>query len=244
MHFFWLLFVAGASFLCAQSSRPWQVGFQIALNIPAYRTNQSVNKAVIMPGFTGGLSGRYALSPRWALQTGAYFSQRNSAYLVTESSPGDTTVGSFRDEYTVHVTNDGRLELGHIEVPLLIEWDFIRWATGRSYALVGLHGGYRVFARNYGTTQVALEGLDFLPLFGFSPQTRVIVAEGPLDGSRVSFRRGDAGVWVGGGNAYQMGKGYMTFEIRSFMGLVNIFRRPEGTRFYNGSVMFMTGYLF
>ncbi len=230
--------------LQAQSGRPWQVGAQLGLNIPAYRTNKPVEEATIMPGFTGGLVLRYVLGSRWALQSGLYFSQRNSTYRTTESSSADTSVGGFRDEYTVHVTNRGRLELAHLEVPLLVEWDIVKGEPMRSYFLVGVHAGYRLFARNYGTTQVALEGLDFLPLFGFSPQTRLIVAEGPIEPNRVIFRRGDMGVWLGGGNAYNLRHGQMLFEIRAFAGLVNLFREPADTRLYNGSVMFLTGWCF
>ncbi|MCX7606388.1 MAG: PorT family protein [Bacteroidia bacterium] len=230
--------------LWGQGTRTWGVGLQFGINLPAYRTSQKVDQAVVLPGFTGGVQGRLSLKQKWALQGGIYFSQRNSAYLLTESYPSDTTVGSFRDEYTVHITNNGRLEVGHIEVPLLLEWSFLEKEDWRSYVLLGLHGGYQVFARNYGRTQVALEGLDFLPLFGFSPQTRVIVAEGPIEPGRVRFRRGDLGVWLGGGNAHSMGPGVMTFEVRFFGGVVNSFRSPAGVRFYNGSVMFLTGYLF
>lgn len=230
--------------LWAQIARPWKVGAQIGLNIPAYRSSEPVDKAVVLPGFTGGLTFHYTLSERWALVSGLYFNQRNSDYLVRESYPGDTTVGTFRDEYTVHISNDGRLELAHLELPLLLQWSFIRLEHSRSYFLVGAHAGYRLFTRNYGQTQVALEGLDFLPLFGFSPHTRVIVAEGPIEPGRVEFRRGDLGVWFGGGNAYRMGRGEMSFEIRAFTGVVNIFRVPVGQRFYNGSVMFLTGYHF
>lgn len=61
--------------LQAQSGRVWQVGAQLGLNIPAYRTNKPVEEATIMPGFTGGLVLRYALGSRWALQSGLYFSQ-------------------------------------------------------------------------------------------------------------------------------------------------------------------------
>jgi hypothetical protein len=153
-------------------------------------------------------------------------------------------VGSFRDEYTVHVTNDGRLELAHLELPVLVEYAIKHIDQMRTYLLMGMHVGYMLFYKNYGTTQVALEGLDFLPLFGFSPQTRVIIAQGPIDKARVGFRRGDVGVWIGGGNAYAMGRGKMTFEVRAFTGLTNIFSRPPDTRFYNGSVLFLTGYLF
>ncbi len=230
--------------LQAQSVRPWRVGAQLGLNIPAYRTNKPVEEATIMPGFTGGLLLRYELASRWALQSGLYFSQRNSTYRTTESRQADTTVGGFRDEYIVHITNRGRLELGHLEVPLLVEWAFLNSAPMRSYFLVGVHGGYRLFARNYGTTQVALEGLDFLPLFGFPPQTRLIVSEGPIESNRVIFRRGDVGLWLGGGNAYTLKRGQMVFEIRAFAGVVNLFKEPADTRFYNGSVMFLTGWCY
>lgn len=237
-----LLTVAACAF--AQNARPWSIGVQVGLNIPAYRSSTPVDKAVVLPGFTGGVGLQYALSDRWAIVSGIYFSQRNSAYLVRESYPDDTTIGNIRDEYTVHISNDGRLELAHLELPLLLQWSFMRMEHSRSYFLMGVHGGYRLFTRNYGQAQVALEGLDFLPLFGFSPQTRVIVAEGAIEPGRVEFRQGDLGVWFGGGNAYRMGRGEMSFEIRAFTGLVNIFRVPSGQRFYNGSVMFMTGYYF
>lgn len=230
--------------LHAQSVRPWQVGAQLGLNIPAYRTNKPVQEATIMPGFTGGLVLRYELGPRWALQSGLYFSQRNSTYRTTESTQADTTVGGSRDRYTVHITNRGRLELGHLEVPLLVELDFLKSSPMRSYFLVGVHAGYRLFAHNYGTTQVALEGLDFLPLFGFSPQTRLIVAEGPIEPNRVTFRQGDMGLWLGGGNAYTLKRGQMIFEIRAFAGVVNLFKEPADTRFYNGSVLFLTGWCY
>lgn len=238
------LLVLFLSCLSAQPQRKWQAGAQVGLNLPAYRSSQPVDKAVVMPGFTGGMQVRYTLHPRWAVQTGLYFSQRNSDYLIRESYPDDTTIGTLRDEYIVHITNDGRLEMAHIELPLLIEWDFIQREHSRSYFLGGLHGGYRLFTRNYGQTQVALEGLDFLPLFGFSPQTRVIVAEGPIDPKRVVFRRGDIALWFGGGSAYRMGRGEMCFEIRTFWGILNIFRSPANQHFYNGSIAFLTGYLF
>lgn len=236
--------LTAVAYVFAQNARPWTLGAQVGLNIPAYRSSEPVEKAVVLPGFTGGVSFQYALSDRWSLVSGLYFNQRNSAYLVRESYPDDTTVGTFRDEYIVHVSNDGRLALAHLEVPLLLQWNFIRMEYSRSYFLIGAHGGYRLFTQNYGQTQVALEGLDFLPLFGFSPQTRVIVAEGPIEPGRVEFRRGDLGVWFGGGNAYRMGRSEMSFEIRAFTGAVNIFKVPAGQRFYNGSVMFMTGYHF
>ncbi len=237
-----LLFIA---LLWAQEGRRWQIGPQVALNIPAYRGNKPVEKVAILPGFTGGVQFRYALSKRWALRSGLYFSQRNTDYLVVEATPGDTVIGgTLRDEYIVYIAVDGRLEIGHIELPVLMEWNFLSSPASRSYMLFGLHAGYLAFARNYGKVQVSLEGLDFLPLFGFSPQTRVIVAEGPIDKDRIVFRRGDAGVWFGGGNAYPMGKGQMSFEIRAFFGLVNIFAEPKSDRLYNGSIMFMTGYAF
>ncbi|MCS6895280.1 MAG: PorT family protein [Bacteroidia bacterium] len=238
-----ILFLS-AWLLWAQNPRKWLFGAQVGLNIPAYRSSERIDKAVVMPGFTGGLSVKYAYSPKWVLHTGLYFSQRNSAYLVRESYPEDTTIGTFQDSYTVHVSNDGRLELAHVELPILIQWNFLNMAHSRSYFLGGAHVGYRLFFKNYGQTQVALEGLDFLPLFGFSPQTRLIVAEGPIQPGKVDFRRGDLGLWVGGGNSYRMGSGEMSFEIRAFTGIVNIFRIPSHQRFYNGSVMFLTGYHF
>ncbi|MCS7153512.1 MAG: PorT family protein [Bacteroidia bacterium] len=241
MHFLPFLI---AAYLWAQSPSPWHFGAQIGLNIPAYRSSKPVDKAVVLPGFTGGIVVRYAIAERWVIASGLYFSQRNSDYLVRESYPDDTTVGSLRDEYIVHISNDGRLELAHLELPLLLEWNFLQTQYSRSYLLTGVHGGYLLFMRNSGKTQVALEGLDFLPLFGFSPQTRLIVAEGPIEKDRLEFRRADTGVWLGGGNAYRMGRGEMTFEIRAFTSMVNIFRRPPGERFYNGSVMLLTGYLF
>lgn len=241
MRIVWLI-VLGLVY--GQGQRRWSIGPQVGLNLPAYRSSEKVQKAAALPGFTGGVAFRYPIKPRWALVSGLTFSQRNSTYLVQESYPADTTVGSFRDEYTVYVTNDGRLELAHIELPMLIEYDFKRVEQMRAYMLMGMHVGYLLLYKNYGTTQVALEGLDFLPLFGFSPQTRVVVAQGPIDRGRVSFRRGDVGLWIGGGNAYAMGRGMMTFEVRAFTGLTNIFARPPGTRFYNGSVLFLTGYLF
>nr|BAL57478.1 hypothetical protein HGMM_F50F04C41 [uncultured Bacteroidetes bacterium] len=240
MRFFTLFTVI----LWAQSPRPWRVGAQVGLNIPAYRSNQPVDKAVILPGFTGGLTLQYELAERWTLASGVYFNQRNSAYTINQKAYGDTVVNGYRDAYTVYIVNDGRLELGHLEIPLLIEWDFRKRECGRSFLSAGAHIGYLLFARNYGQVQVSLEGLDALPLIGFSPQTRVIVAEGPIDNSTLSFRKVDTGVWFGGGNAFPMGKGQMLFEIRTFWGLVNLFRMPADTRLYNGSVMFMTGYLF
>ncbi|MEN3040566.1 MAG: outer membrane beta-barrel protein [Bacteroidia bacterium] len=234
----------GTLFLWGQSTRKFAWGIQVGLNIPTYRSSERVDKAVVMPGFTGGVSGRYELSSRWALSTGFYFSQRNSSYLVRESYPDDTTIGNVRDEYVVHISNDGRLELAHIELPILLQFSFWNMEHSRSYLLAGAHVGYRAFYRNYGQTQVALEGLDFLPIFGFSPQTRVIVAEGPIQPGRVDFRRGDLGVWLGGGNNYRMRRGEMSFEVRAFTGLVNIFRIPAHQRFYNGSVMFLAGYHF
>lgn len=239
--FYWITLFAA---VWAQEGRRWQIGPQFGLNIPAYRGNKPLEKVAILPGFTGGIQFRYPLSERWALRSGISFSQRNTDYLLVESEPGDTTIGTLRDEYIVYTAVDGRLEIGHIELPVLVEWNFLRTPGSRSYMLLGAHAGYLTFARNYGKVQVSLEGLDFLPLFGFPPQTRVIVAEGPIDKDRVVFRRGDAGLWFGGGNAYLMGKGEMSFEIRAFFGLVNIFARPESDRLYNGSIMFLTGYAF
>ncbi|MCS7298079.1 MAG: porin family protein [Bacteroidia bacterium] len=230
--------------LWAQNRRQWQIGPQVGLNIPAYRSSQPVDKAVVLPGFTGGFQVRYKLAPRWALQGGLYFSQRTSAYLIRETYADDTTIGTLRDEYIVHILNDGRLQLAHIELPVLVEWSFFLREHSRSYFLLGTHGGYCVFSRNSGETQVALQGLDFLPLFGFPPSARLIVAEGPIEEGRVEFRRRDWGFWFGGGSAYQMGRGEMSFEIRTAWGLINIFRKPTDQRFYNGSIMIMTGYLF
>ncbi|MCX8112380.1 MAG: PorT family protein [Bacteroidia bacterium] len=222
----------------------WSAGIQVGLNIPAYRSSEPVEKAVVLPGFTGGVIIRREVSSRWALVSGLYFSQRNSDYLVRESYQGDTTVGNTRDEYIVHISNDGRLRLAHLEIPVLAEWSFMRTEYNRSYLLFGFHAGYKLFMRNSGRTQVALEGLDFLPLFGFSPQTRLIVAEGPIQPGRIEFRRGDIGIWFGGGNCYRMGKGEMNFEIRAWTGILNIFRIPADQKFYNGSVMFLAGYNF
>ncbi|MCS6789466.1 MAG: PorT family protein [Bacteroidia bacterium] len=235
-------------FLClglwAQGVRPWQVGFQLGFNIPAYRSSERVAKAVVTPGGSAGLQIRYALTSRLAVQTGLYYNQRVSSYLVVESYREDTTVGMIRDEYVVYVENDGKLTLAHLELPILAEWNIVKGENYRSYFLGGVHAGYRLFARNVGTTRVLLEGLDFLPLFGFPPKTRVVVEEQQLDPKRVVFKNGDFGLWAGGGNAYRMGKGEMTFEIRAFTGLINIFRQPRNQQFYNGSVMFMLGYLF
>lgn len=237
----WLLLLAA---LWAQEGRRWQIGLQTGLNIPAYRGNKPVDKVAILPGFTGGLQVGYTLSKRWRLRSGLYFSQRNTDYLVTEVALDDTLVGNIRNEYKVYTAVDGRLEIGHIELPILAEWNFLRSSGSRSYMLFGAHAGYLAFARNYGKVQVSLEGLAFLPLFGFPPETRLIVAEGPIDKDRIVFRRGDFGLWFGGGNSYPMGRGEMSFEIRTFWGVVDLFAKPASDRLYNGSIMFMTGYAF
>jgi len=49
---------------------PWQIGFSAGLNIPAYRSSQKVDKAVPIPGFTGGIGSRYTFTPRLSLTTG------------------------------------------------------------------------------------------------------------------------------------------------------------------------------
>ncbi|MCS7163313.1 MAG: PorT family protein [Bacteroidia bacterium] len=230
--------------LWGQVGRPWQIGFQIGPNIPAYRTTQHVDKAVTLPGFTAGLVLRFPLAGPFYFQSGLYFNRRRSAYLLTESTPEDTVIGRLREEYIVHTTNDGQLTLAHLELPCLLEWNFLTAAHGRSYFLSGFHLGYLLYSRNVGTTRVALEGLDFLPLFGFPPQTRLIVAEGPVDNTRLRFRQPDLGVWMGGGSAHKMGPGQMTFELRFFTALINILQRPLNQRFYNGSLMLLMGYIF
>ncbi len=222
--------------------RPWQVGLTVGLNIPAYRSTQKVDQASALPGFSGGLGLRYALTDRFSILAGLLFSQRNSAYTYTESAPGDTTVGNFRDTFITHVQQQGRLEVGHLELPLLVCWDFVRGETYANYVYLGMQAGYRLFGRSYGDIQVSLEGLDFLPLFGFSPQTRVIVASGPIPQGSVRIRPWDAGLCLGGGNRFQMGRRWMSFDIRYFHGLANLFEEPRSSRLYNGSISFMIGY--
>jgi hypothetical protein len=221
---------------------PWQIGFSAGLNIPAYRSSQKVDKAVPIPGFTGGIGSRYTLTPRLSLTTGLYFTQRNSAYTFTETYPGDTSVGAFRDTYLVHTRQNGRLDMAHLEIPLLVEWAFLKGPQYEGHLTFGLQAGYQLFYRLYGDIEVSLEGLDFLPLFGFSPQTRLIVARGPLEKQSIDITRGDFGLMLGGGNRFQMNKHWMSFDIRYYHGLIDIFKKPPGTRFYNGSISFLLGY--
>ncbi len=224
------------------AEKVWQIGFSAGLNIPAYRSSQKIDKAVPIPGFTGGLGVRYALTENITLNTGFSFTQRNSTYTLTEISLGDTSIGNLRDTYLVHVRQDGRFVMGHLEMPLLMEWAFVQGDQYKSYFTLGLQAGYQLFYRLYGDIEVSLEGLDFLPLFGFSPQTRLIVARGPIQRESVSLSRGDFGVCVGGGNRFQMQKHWMSFDIRYYHGIIDIFKKPDGTRFYNGSISFMLGY--
>ncbi len=238
--FAFLYLVAGVK--AQDAARPWQVGFSAGLNIPAYRSAQKVDKAVPVPGFTGGLGANYTLNPRLTLTTGLYFTQRNSSYSLTETSPGDTSIGNLRDTYLVHVRQDGRFLMGHLEVPILVEWAFIQGPQYKSYLTLGLQAGYQLFYRLYGEIEVSLEGLDFLPLFGFSPQTRLIVARGPIQRESISISRGDFGFCIGGGNHFQMKKHWMSFDIRYYHGVIDIFQKPAGTRFNNGSISFMLGY--
>jgi len=240
---FTLIFL-GAGMQAQSAERPWQLGLSAGLNIPAYRSSQKVDKAVPVPGFIGGLNANYALTPRLTLSTGLYFAQRNSAYTFTETYPGDTSLGNLRDTYLVHVQQDGRFVMGHLELPLLMEWTFIQGPQYRSYLTLGVQAGYQLFYRLYGDIQVSLEGLDFLPLFGFSPQTRLIVARGPVEKESISVSRGDFGFCVGGGNRFQMKKHWMSFDIRYYHGVVDIFQKPDGTRFNNGSINFVLGYWF
>lgn len=221
---------------------PWQVGLSAGLNIPVYRSSQKVDKAVPIPGFTGGIGSRFTLTPQLTLMTGCYFTQRNSDYVLTETYPGDTAVGNVRDTYLVHIRQNGRLEMAHLELPLLLEWAFIQGPQYKSYFTFGFQIGYQLFYRLYGDIEVALEGLDFLPLFGFSPQTRIIVARGPIEKQSIAIARGDFGLCIGGGNRFQMKTHWMSFDIRYYHGLLDIFKRPSGTRFYNGSIAFMLGY--
>ncbi len=231
-----------ASAEAQDTTRLWQIGLVGGFNIPAYRSSQKVDKAVPIPGFTGGLAGRYALSPRISLSTGLHFTRRKSAYTLTETYPGDTSVGNIRDTYLVHTRQDGRLIMSHLEVPLLIEWAFVQGPQYRSYITIGLQAGYQLTYSLNGDIEVSLEGLDFLPLFGFSPQTRLIVARGPIERQSISISRGDFGFCLGGGNYFQMKKSGMSFDIRYYNGLIDIFKKPIGTRFYNGSISFMLGY--
>lgn len=223
---------------------PWQIGLSAGLNIPAYRSSQKVDKAVPIPGFTGGIGGRHAVTPRLSLTTGLYFTRRSSAYTYTETYPGDTAVGTFRDTYLVHTRQNGRLDIAHLEVPLLIEWAFLKGPQYESYLTLGVQAGYQLFYRLYGDIEVSLEGLDFLNLFGFSPQTRLIVARGPIEKQSIVITREDFGLALGGGNRFQMKKHWMSFDIRYYHGLLDIFNKPSGTRFYNGSISFLLGYWF
>lgn len=238
--FAFILLVAGIK--AQNADRLWQLGFSAGLNIPAYRSSQKVDKAVPLPGFTGGPGIRYAMTPRITLSTGLLFTRRNSTYALTETYPGDTSVGNVRDTYLVHTRQDGRFVMGHLEVPLLMEWAFIQGPQYKSYLTLGLQAGYQLFYQLYGDIEVSLEGLDFLPLFGFSPQTRLIVARGPIERESISVSRGDFGVCLGGGNRFQMKKQWMSFDIRYYYGLIDIFKKPAGTRFNNGSISFMLGY--
>ncbi len=235
-----ILLLAGIK--AQNTERLWQVGFSAGLNIPAYRSSQKVDKAVPVPGFTGGPGVSYALTPRITLSTGLYFTQRNSTYAFTETYPGDTSIGNLRDTYLVHTRQDGRFTMGHLEVPLLVQWAFIQGPQYKSYLTLGLQAGYQLFYRLDGDIEVSLEGLDFLPLFGFSPQTRLIVARGPIERESISVSRGDFGFCLGGGNRFQMKKHWMSFDIRYYHGLIDIFKRPADTRFYNGSISFILGY--
>ncbi|MCS7188728.1 MAG: PorT family protein [Bacteroidia bacterium] len=244
MHLYLLLIFSTSLLLAQPSSKRWQVGLQSGFNIPAYRSSKKIDKAITLLGFTGGIDLKFNLTSNWSVRSGLYFSQRNSAYLVKDKHKSDTVIGPIRDEYVVHILNDGKLSLAHVELPVLFQWDLRHSSYFAAYFLTGAHLGYRVFAQNRGTTQVSLEGLDFLPLFGFSPQTRLIVAEGSINNETIEFRNLDTGIWIGGGNAYKMGKGWMNFEVRSFLGVVNILKNPPSDRLYNGSVMFLTGYSF
>lgn len=222
--------------------RPWQIGIIAGLNLPAYRSTQKVAQASVLPGFSGGIGGRYALTSRFSVMSGIFFSQRNSAYTYEESTIDDTAVGNFRDTFITHLQQRGRLEIGHLELPIFVMWDFLRGENYANYLYLGAQVGYRLFGRNYGNLQVSLEGLDFLPLFGFPPQTRVIVASGPIPPESVLIRPWDAGLCVGGGNRFQMGQRWMSFEVRYFHGLANLFQEPRASRLYNGSISFMMGY--
>jgi len=222
--------------------RSWQIGFMAGLNLPAYRSNQKIDRAIVLPGFSGGAGFRYSPTPKLALNTAIIFSQRNSAYIYTESSIGDTTVGAFRDTFITHIRQEGRLEVAHLEVPILIEWSFLHTDQYCSYFAAGFQAGYQLFYRHYGDIQVSLEGLDFLPLFGFSPQTRVIVANGPIERQSIQLSRGDFGLCIGGGNRFRMKKHWMSFDFRYYHGLIDIFRKPAETRFHNGGLAFLIGY--
>ncbi|MGQ9863618.1 MAG: outer membrane beta-barrel protein [Bacteroidia bacterium] len=235
-----ILLVVGA--LWAQENL---IGISGGLTIPAYRSPDPIERAIVQLGYSVGASAQKSLSSRTRLRIDLLYTQRKAGYMDIESYKADTTVGpGITDTYTVYITNSGDLILKHVELPIMVSFDFLSRETFKSYLTCGLQLCYRVKSAVIGDVQVALEGLDVLPLFGFPSNARVIVAQEKADPHTLTFYQTDVGFVVGGGSLQKMGPLWMDFQIRYYHGLRQIVKQPADSRLYNGGFSLLWGFYF
>lgn len=230
--------------ICVVWAQKTLIGVSGGLTLPAYRSPDPIERAIVLLGYSVGTCVQKSLSPRTRLRLDLLYTQRKAGYIDIESYVADTTVGSVTDTYTVYITNSGDLILKYVELPLMLSFDFLRYETFKSYLACGLQFSYRVKSAIKGDVQVALEGLDVLPLFGFPPNARVIVAQGKADPNTLTFYQTDVGLTVGGGSLQKMGSLWMDFQVRYYHGFRQIVKQPGKSRLYNGAISFLWGLFF
>jgi hypothetical protein len=220
--------------------KPWSIGFKIGYHLASFR-GPEVRGANVQIGFTGGLHYQYQFNRWFALQPEILFTQKSASALYTIVQQGDTILfpGGNPDSYTLTIRNDATLKFNYLCMPILGKFTFLNTKGYRAFITGGPVFSYMQRYQTIGTYDVTITGLDIVDEF-LLKGGGLIVEQGDIDPNANTFNRFDAGIVVGGGTAYDIGFGRLTFDLRYTIGIVDI--DPSPLNLYSGGFMCSFGY--